>query len=66
VAEVGRQPWIVYGVLKTSEAVSPIAGAQVLFSLIGFIVVYSLLGAIGFYLMTKYAKQGPETVAVTN
>ncbi|WP_299981194.1 cytochrome ubiquinol oxidase subunit I [Desulfobacula sp.] len=66
VAEVGRQPWIVYGVLKTSEAVSPIAGTQVLFSLIGFIVVYSLLGAIGFYLMIKYAKQGPGTEAATN
>jgi cytochrome d ubiquinol oxidase subunit I len=56
---VGRQPWIVYGILKTSDAVSPIAGTQVLFSLIGFIVVYGLLGAIGFYLITKYAKQGP-------
>ena len=65
VAEVGRQPWIVYGVLKTSEAVSPIAGTQVLFSLIGFIAVYSLLGATGFYLMAKYAKQGPETKAAT-
>lgn len=60
VSEVGRQPWIVYGVLKTSDAVSPIAGTQVLFSLIGFIVVYSLLGALGFYLISKYAKQGPE------
>jgi cytochrome d ubiquinol oxidase subunit I len=59
VAEVGRQPWIVYGVLKTAQAVSPIDGVQVLFSLIGFIAVYSLLGATGFYLMAKYAKKGP-------
>ena len=58
-AEVGRQPWIVYGLMKTSDAVSPIAGSQVLFSLIGFIVVYSLLGAIGFYLITINAKKGP-------
>ena len=60
VAEVGRQPWIVYGVLRTAEAASPIAGSQVLFSLIGFIAVYGLLGVIGFYLMSKYVKQGPE------
>lgn len=59
VAEVGRQPWIVYGVLKTSQAASPIEGIQVLISLIGFIAVYGLLGAVGFYLITKYVKQGP-------
>ncbi|SDU19119.1 cytochrome ubiquinol oxidase subunit I [Desulfobacula phenolica] len=63
VSEVGRQPWIVYGVLKTSDAVSPIAGNQVLFSLIGFIIVYGMLGALGFYLISKYAKQGPEAAA---
>jgi len=58
-AEVGRQPWIVYGLMKTSDAVSPIAVSQVLFSLIGFVVVYGLLGAIGFYLITITAKKGP-------
>ena len=58
-AEVGRQPWIVYGLLRTSDAVSPIASSQVLFSLIGFVVVYGLLGAIGFYLITINAKKGP-------
>jgi len=58
-AEVGRQPWIVYGLLRTSDAVSPIACSQVLFSLIGFVVVYGLLGAIGFYLITINAKKGP-------
>ena len=60
VTEVGRQPWIVYGILKTSQAASPIAGTQVLFSLIGFLAVYGLLGAIAFYLIVKYARQGPE------
>ncbi len=59
VTEVGRQPWIVYGILKTSEAVSPIAATQVLSSLIGFIAVYGLLGAVGFYLITQYVKKGP-------
>jgi len=58
-AEVGRQPWIVYGLMRTSDAASPIAESQVLFSLIGFIVVYGLLGALGFYLIFKNAKKGP-------
>lgn len=59
-AEVGRQPWIVYGLMKTSDAVSPVAGSQVLISLIAFILVYGLLGAVGFYLIAKNAKKGPE------
>ncbi len=59
VAEVGRQPWIVYGIMKTSDAVSPIATSQVLVSFIAFIVVYGLLGAAGFYLISKYAAKGP-------
>ncbi|MBT7261923.1 MAG: cytochrome ubiquinol oxidase subunit I [Desulfobacula sp.] len=60
VTEVGRQPWIVYGLLKTSEAASPIDGIQVLFSLIAFVVVYGLLGAVGFYLVSRHVKKGPE------
>ncbi len=58
-AEVGRQPWIVYGLMRTSEAASPIATVQVATSLVGFVLVYGLLGAVGFYLMAKYAKAGP-------
>jgi cytochrome d ubiquinol oxidase subunit I len=60
VTEVGRQPWIVYGLMKTSDAVSPIATSQVLTTLIGFIVVYGLLGVTGFYLIAKNALKGPE------
>jgi cytochrome d ubiquinol oxidase subunit I len=60
VAEVGRQPWIVYGLMKTSDAVSPIAASQVLTTLIAFIVVYGLLGVTGFYLIAKNALKGPE------
>ncbi|MFZ0483944.1 MAG: cytochrome ubiquinol oxidase subunit I [Desulfobacterales bacterium] len=62
VAEVGRQPWIVYGLMKTSDAVSPIAVSQVLTTLIAFIVVYGLLGVTGFYLIAKNALKGPELV----
>ena len=64
VTEVGRQPWIVYGLMKTSVAASPITTTQVFISLVGFILVYGLLGAVGFYLMTKTVKEGPE--AATN
>lgn len=61
-AEVGRQPWIVYGLMRTADAASPIAGFQVLFSLIGFVAVYSLLGVLGFYLIAVNAKKGPVPV----
>lgn len=60
VTEVGRQPWIVYGLMKTREAVSPVAVSQVGLTLFGFIALYSLLGAIAFYLMRRFAVAGPE------
>ncbi len=59
-AEVGRQPWIVYGLMRTEDAVSPIATSQVATSLVGFVLVYSLLGLIGFYLMLKIIRKGPQ------
>ena len=61
-AEVGRQPWIVYGIMKTSAGVSPIDFVQVATSLVGFILVYALLGAVGYYLIMKKAVKGPEPV----
>ena len=62
VTEVGRQPWIVYGLMKTADAVSPIAVSQVLPSLLAFIFVYSLLGAVAFYLIFHYARKGPGPI----
>ena len=58
-AEVGRQPWIVYGLMKTSDAASPVAGSQVLTSLIAFVLVYALLGSAGYYLIISHVKKGP-------
>ena len=58
-AEVGRQPWIVYGLMKTSDAVSPLASSQVFVSLIAFILIYGLLGITGFYLIIKNAVKNP-------
>jgi cytochrome bd ubiquinol oxidase subunit I len=63
VAELGRQPWIVYGLMKTASAVSSIAVSQVAVSLAAFIAVYGLLGALGYFLIFKYAVKGPEAVA---
>jgi cytochrome d ubiquinol oxidase subunit I len=63
VAEVGRQPWIVYGLMKTADAVSPIAASQVAVSLVAFILVYGLLGGVGYYLIAKYARLGPDALA---
>jgi len=59
VAEVGRQPWIVYGLMKTADAVSPIVTSQVAFSLVALTLLYALLGAVDIFLLFKYAKKGP-------
>ena len=60
--EVGRQPWIVYGLMKTADAVSPVSPGQVWISLVAFIAVYGLLGAVDVFLLFKYARKGPEPV----
>ncbi len=60
VTEVGRQPWIVYNVMKTSEAASKIAAGQVGVSLAAFIAVYAVLGIVCFYLIVRFAGKGPE------
>ncbi len=59
VAEVGRQPWIVNGLMKTADAVSPIVTSQVAFSLVALTLLYALLGAADIYLLFKFAKKGP-------
>jgi len=61
--EVGRQPWIVYGIMKTRDAVSPIAVSQVAISTAAFVVVYTLLGIADFYLLFKFARKGPQQAA---
>jgi cytochrome d ubiquinol oxidase subunit I len=59
--ESGRQPWIVHGLLKTENAVSPALGVgAVLISLIGFVLIYAVLMAVDVYLLVKYGKAGPD------
>jgi cytochrome d ubiquinol oxidase subunit I len=61
VAELGRQPWIVYGVLKTADAVSKsVTATQVAMSLLGFTLLYGFLGAIDVFLLVRHAKKGPD------
>ncbi len=60
VAEVGRQPWIVYGLMRTTDAVSPVPPGNVAISLVAFIVVYTMLGLIDIYLLRKNAIKGPK------
>ena len=59
VTEVGRQPWIVYGLMRTTDAVSPIAASQAGVSLVAMVLLYTLLGAAGAYLMVTFARKGP-------
>jgi cytochrome d ubiquinol oxidase subunit I len=58
-AEVGRQPWMVYGLMKTADAVSPIAVSQVALSLTAFLLVYGVLGAVAYYLIIQHVGKGP-------
>jgi cytochrome d ubiquinol oxidase subunit I len=59
VTELGRQPWIVYGLQRTADAGSPLDAYQVAISLAAFVLVYGLLGACGYYLIAKNAITGP-------
>jgi cytochrome d ubiquinol oxidase subunit I len=62
-AEVGRQPWIVYGLLRTSDASSiTVTAPEILFSIILFGCVYLLLGALYIYLLVREVKHGPQPV----
>jgi cytochrome bd ubiquinol oxidase subunit I len=61
VAEVGRQPWLVYGMLRTSEGVSKSVDlTQVTLSLVAFTLLYGILGVVDIYLLSKYARKGPD------
>lgn len=60
-AEVGRQPWLVYGLQKVEAGVSPnVSAGEILTTLIAFTVVYGVLALADLYLLLKFIKQGPE------
>jgi len=60
VAEYGRQPWVIEGVLPTAMGVSSTDPGNVLFSLLGFVLFYSALLVADFYLLIKYIRLGPD------
>lgn len=62
VAEYGRQPWTIYGVLPTYVSTSNIGVANVYWSLAGFVGFYTVLLIIEMYLMIKYVKLGPASL----
>ena len=58
--EVGRQPWTVYGLLRTADSVSPsLTGSNVLISLLGYMAVYLFMYPSGVILMWRAVKKGP-------
>jgi cytochrome d ubiquinol oxidase subunit I len=63
-AEIGRQPWIVYGMMRTSDGLSKAVSAdQTMLSLIMFTLIYLLLFVLFIFLLDQKIKQGPEDLA---
>ena len=62
VAEYGRQPWAIEGVLPTALGVSTTAAGNVLFSLVGLVIFYSALLVADLYLLIKYIRLGPDDI----
>jgi cytochrome d ubiquinol oxidase subunit I len=60
--ELGRAPWVVFGLMKIEDAVSPaVPGGSVLISLLGFTLVYAALIVADIYLLNKFAREGVKT-----
>ncbi|MEV6903706.1 cytochrome ubiquinol oxidase subunit I [Amycolatopsis sp. NPDC051372] len=60
VRELGRQPWLIWGKLRTADAVADVPGGQVLFSFIAFGVLFAALALADWVLMSRVARRGPE------
>ena len=64
VTEVGRQPWTVYGLLRTAASVSPsLTGHDVIISLLAYMAVYLFIYPAGLFLMLRIVRAGPEPAA---
>ena len=62
-AEVGRQPWLVYGLLRTADGYSQDGlGRQRLFTLLGFMGMYTVLSILFLFLIYREIEHGPEAV----
>jgi cytochrome d ubiquinol oxidase subunit I len=58
--EVGRQPWLVYRLFRTSEGVSPIPAGNVIWSLSLFLIIFLVVGTSYFYYVLKTLRTGPD------
>src|SRR3954449_9324134 len=61
-AEIGRQPYVVYGQLRTADAVSPVATSAVSISLVTFVVAYLIVFGFGSYYLAKLLRKGPDPI----
>jgi cytochrome bd ubiquinol oxidase subunit I len=61
-AEIGRQPYVVYGHLRTADAVSPVSAEAVAGSLATFVVVYAFVFGFGSYYLAKLLRRGPDPI----
>ncbi len=66
VAEVGRQPWLATGILRTADAVSPISAGQVTTTLILFVIVYGIIFSAGLIYMNRLIRKGPSAEEETS
>jgi cytochrome d ubiquinol oxidase subunit I len=65
-AEIGRQPWVVYGLLRTRDAITPsLTGSMVALSLAGYVVVYAVIYSFGLYYIWRQLRDGPPTEGAT-
>jgi cytochrome bd ubiquinol oxidase subunit I len=60
VTETGRQPWIVHGILRTADAVSPVPGGSIATTLALFVLVYGVVFSLGIYYINRLIAKGPE------
>jgi cytochrome d ubiquinol oxidase subunit I len=58
--EVGRQPWLVYNLMRTAEGVSPIPAGNVVWSLSLFLIIFIVVGTSYFYYVLKTLRTGPD------
>ena len=61
-SEIGRQPWTIYNLLLTKDAVSKLPAEQVLFSLITIFILYMTFFSAYVYFIVKTIKQGPQVI----
>jgi cytochrome d ubiquinol oxidase subunit I len=60
VTETGRQPWLVYGILRTADATSPVPSASILSTLILFVLCYGVVFSAGIYYINRLIANGPR------